>query len=187
MLDGHLQIETAPIRHRTHLHAHQKLWRNYSAPSHRSATRLKTTAGSVESFLADVETLATLFRDENLRDTTLPAAPRNRAPSSTTSSVAQRTSSKSDTWTSARKSPKLERNWIASRWLPGKPCWRKISSTRAFAGSSLEEVVHVPETAFHSRAGSEADETSEEETSVESEGERRNSAVWLRNLTVREE
>ncbi|KAJ4412584.1 hypothetical protein N0V91_000342 [Didymella pomorum] len=42
---------------------------------------------------------------------------------------------------------------------------------QCFAGMSLEEMVDVPGTAFHSRANSEADETSEEETSVESEGE----------------
>ncbi|KAF3036235.1 hypothetical protein E8E11_002719 [Didymella keratinophila] len=42
---------------------------------------------------------------------------------------------------------------------------------QCFAGMSLEEMVDVPETAFYSRANSEADETSEEETSVESESE----------------
>jgi hypothetical protein len=48
-----------------------------------------------------------------------------------------------------------------------------------FAGSNLEEIIDLPETALHSRAPSEIDEDSEddteeyteEDTSIESEGE----------------
>lgn len=136
---------------------------------HTAVHRLKITAGRVESFLVDAEMLAALLADDHC------ARQLSRLRRETHSVVEE----------FGRNKDLLEVRYMDKR--------REIAAKRAeldrieneawatmleedrqyqcFAGANLEEVIDVPETALHSRANSDADATSEEDTSVESESE----------------
>jgi hypothetical protein len=136
---------------------------------HTAVHRLKITAGSVESFLTDAETLAALLCDENC------ARQLSRLRRETHSVVEEFGRNKDllevrymdKRKEIAARRAELDRIEIAA-W---EAMLEDDKQYQCFAGMSLEEMVDVPETAFHSRANSETDETSEEETSVESESE----------------
>jgi hypothetical protein len=136
---------------------------------HTAVHRPKIVAGSVESLLTDAETFAALLCDENC------ARQLSRLRRETHSVVEEFGRNKDLLEVRfmdrrkeiAARRAELDRVEIAA-W---EAMLEEDKQYQCFAGMSLEEMVDVPETAFHSRANSEADETSEEETSVESEGE----------------
>ncbi|KAF3047606.1 hypothetical protein E8E12_010787 [Didymella heteroderae] len=136
---------------------------------HTAVHRLKVTAGRVEAFLTDAETLAALLGDETC------ARQLSRLRRETHSVVEEFGRNKDlleARYVDKRKEiaarrAELDRIEIAA-W---EAMLEEDKQYQCFAGVSLEEMVDVPETAFHSRANSEAGQTSEEETSVESESE----------------
>jgi hypothetical protein len=136
---------------------------------HTAVHRLKITAGKVESLLADAETLAALLGDD-ICSKQLTRLRRE------THSVVEEFGRNKDLlevrYVDKRKEIAARRAELdrieTAAW---EAMLEEDKQYQCFAGLSLEEVVDVPETAFHSRANSEAGETSEEETSVESESE----------------
>ncbi|KAJ4384782.1 hypothetical protein N0V86_000385 [Didymella sp. IMI 355093] len=136
---------------------------------HTAVHRLRITAGKVESSLADAETLAALLGDD-ICSRQLTRLRRE------THSVIEEFGRNKDLLEVRYVDKRKE---IAARRAEldriETAAWEAMlvedKQYQCFAGVILEEMVNVPETAFHSRANSEADETSEEETSVESESE----------------
>lgn len=136
---------------------------------HTAVHRLQVTAGRVEILLADAETLAALLADEAC------ARQLSRLRRETHSVVEE----------FGRNKDLLElrymdkRKEIAARRAEldriERATWETILEEdklyQSFAGANLEEMINVPETALHSAANSDVDETSEEDSNVESEGE----------------
>lgn len=132
---------------------------------HTAVHRLKTTAGRVESFLTDAETLAALLCDES-------CARQLARLRRETHSVVEEFGRNKDLLEVrymekckeiAARRAELDRIEMAA-W---EAMLEEDKQYQIFAGMSLEEMFDVPETTFHSRANSEVDETSEEERSVE--------------------
>lgn len=136
---------------------------------HTAVHRLPITAGRVESLLADAEILASLLADEDC------ARQLSRLRRQTHAVVED----------FGRNKDFLElqymekRKEIAARRAEldrmQRAAWKVMleedKQYQGFSGAHLEEIINVPETTLHSPANSDMDETSEEDTSVESEGE----------------
>lgn len=136
---------------------------------HTAVHRLRITAGRVELFLADAETLTALLADEScVRQ--LSHLRRE------THSVLEEFGRSKDLLESQYKDKCKE---IAARRAEldriEHAAWDTMleedKQYQRFAGANLEEIIDIPETALHSAATSDVDDTSEEDASIESEGE----------------
>lgn len=136
---------------------------------HTAVHRLRVTAGRVETMLADAEMFATLLADE----TCVRQISRLRRE---THSVVEEFGREKDLLELRYLEKRRE---IAARRAEldriERAAWTSTfeedKQYQSFAGTHLEEIINAPETTLHSAANSEGDETSEEDTSVGSEGE----------------
>lgn len=135
---------------------------------HTAVHRLRSTAGRVESFLVDAETLASLFADERcasqlsrlLRETKLVVEEVERNKDVLETQFIEKRKE------IAARRAELDRIEHAAY----ETMLEEDKQYQNFAGANLEDVIDIPETTLHSAAASEIND-SEEDTSVESEDE----------------
>ncbi|XPS68288.1 hypothetical protein M3J09_000580 [Ascochyta lentis] len=136
---------------------------------HTAVHRLRVTTGRTELFLADAEALAVLLADESCarqlsrlrRETHLIVEEFGRNKDFLESQYMDKRKE------IAARRAELDRIEQAA-W---DTMLEEDKQYQSFAGANLEEIIDMPETTLHSAAASEAGDTSEEDTSVESESE----------------